>query len=106
MGRLGWWTWGEAREVTEEWLEANASMLLGGKDFVIEGYTLSAPALSGTPDNGWTKGDIMGWLDEKGVSYRATSTKKTLLAKVAETLAPAEESMNEAEEAMTTESDE
>lgn len=107
MGRLGWWTWGEAREVTDEWLEANKADILGGDDFVIEGHTLSVPALSGTPDSGWTKGDIMGWLDENGVSYRSTSTKKTLLAKVAESLAPAEESMNEAEEATTTtESDE
>lgn len=110
MGRLGWWTWGEAREVTEEWLEENASMLLGGKDFVVEGYKLRASSVgeakSDTPNELWTKGDIMGWLDENGVSYRSTSTKKTLLAKVDESLTPSEESMNEAEEAMTTESDE
>jgi len=49
----------------------------------------------------------MAWLDEKEISYRATSTKKTLLAKVNESLAPTEESNNEAEEAQTTtESDE
>lgn len=111
MGRLGWWTWGEAREVTDEWLEANKAEILGGDDFVVEGYKLRAfsvgEAKSDTPNESWTKGDIMGWLDENGVSYRSTSTKKTLLAKVNESLAPSEEPINEAEEATTTtESDE
>lgn len=108
MGRLGWWTWGEAREVTAEWLESNKGEIFGGNDFVIEGYDVDEVALKGgSPDNTWTKGDIMAWLDEKEISYRATSTKKTLLAKVNESLAPTEESNNEAEEAQTTtESDE
>ena len=48
----------------------------------------------------------MAWLDEKEISYRSTSTKKTLLAKTSESLAPSEKPMNEAEEATTTESDE
>lgn len=108
MGRLGWWTWGEAREVTAEWLESNEGEIFGGDDFVIEGYDKDKVALKGdSPDNTWSKGDIMAWLDEKEISYRATSTKKTLLAKVNESLAPTEETNNEAEEAQTTtESDE
>ena len=110
MGRLGWWTWGEAREVTDEWLESNKVEILGGNDFVVEGYELSASSVgkakSDTPDESWTKGDIMAWLDEKEISYRSTSTKKTLLAKTSESLAPSEKPMNEAEEATTTESDE
>jgi len=52
MGRLGWWTWGEAREVTAEWLESNKGEIFGGNDFVIEGYDVDEVALKGgSPDN-------------------------------------------------------
>lgn len=104
MGRLGWWTWGEAREVSAEWIESNKDKIFVGKDFVVEGYD-ETTLKSGSPDNTWSKGDIMAWLDEKEISYRATSTKKTLLAKASESLALAEETNNEAEEAQTTTGD-
>tara|TARA_R110000765_G_scaffold271449_1_gene370138 strand:- start:80 stop:391 length:312 start_codon:yes stop_codon:yes gene_type:complete len=92
MGRLGYFTWGEAQVVTEEWLAHNAK-LLDGPEFVVEG-SAGTVVQNGTPDMKWTKGDIMGWLDEKSVSYSSLSTKSKLLAKVTEYLEPTEDSMS------------
>ena len=106
-GRLGWWIWGEARVVTTEWLEENRSQI-DGPEFVIEGHTFAQPEVTvdegndGIPDMKWTKGDILGWMEEKGIEASSLSTKKTLLAKVEEFLNPPEETITEAEEADTT----
>jgi len=108
MGSLGWWIWGEAREVDAGWLESYRSSFEGNKEFLIEGFTYEAATATldkgndGIPDMGWKKGDIMGWMDENGVSYSSLSTKAKLLAAVDAHLNPTEESMNEAEEAENT----
>jgi len=83
-GRLGWWTWGAPREVSAEWLEANRKAI-DGPEFRIEGHTWATPEKTvdagndGIPDMGWTKGDIMAWMEEKGLSYGSLSTKKKML---------------------------
>ena len=106
MGSLGWWIWGEAREVDAGWLESYRSSFEGNKEFLIEGFTYEAATVDkgndGIPDMGWKKGDIMGWMDENGVSYSSLSTKAKLLAAIDAHLNPTEESMNEAEEAENT----
>ena len=33
------------------------------------------------PDNGWTKNDIMSYLDAKGINYKSSEKKADLLAK-------------------------
>ena len=107
MGRLGWWRWGEVRTVTEEWLEANR-IAIDGWDFIIEGYSFKKEEVTidegddGIPDMKWTKGDILGWMEEKGIDASSLSTKKALLAKVEEFINTTEESISEAEEAETT----
>ena len=54
-GRLGWWSWGQAREVSVEWLETNRAAI-DGPEFRIEGYTFEAPTVDagndGIPDMG------------------------------------------------------
>ena len=101
-GRLGWWTWGQAREVSAEWLEANRAAV-EGPEFHIEGYTFEAPTVDegndNIPDMGWKKGDIMGWMDENEVSYSSLSTKAKLLAAIDAHLNPPEESLTDGEEA-------
>lgn len=101
-GRLGWWTWGQAREVSAEWLETNRAAV-EGPEFRIEGYTFEAPTVDkgndGIPDMGWKKGDIMGWMDENEVSYSSLSTKAKLLAAIDAHLNPPEESLTDGEEA-------
>jgi len=105
-GRLGWWIWGQAREVSAEWLDANRSAV-EGSDFVIEGHTFEKAVATvdtgndGIPDMGWTKGDILAWMEEKGIASSSLSTKKKLLAAIDEYLNPTEESNNEAEQAQT-----
>jgi len=100
MGRLGWWTWGEVREVTVEWLEQHR-VAIDGPEFIIEGYSLNTvdEGNDNIPDKGWTKGDIMAWMDERGIENSSLSTKAKLLAAVEEHLNPTEESNNDIEEA-------
>lgn len=104
-GRLGWWTWGQAREVSVEWLETNRAAI-DGPEFRIEGYTFEAPTVDegddGLPDMGWTKGDILSWMDEKGIESSSLSTKKKLLAAIDAHLNPPEESLTDGEEEQTT----
>ena len=104
-GRLGWWVWGEVREVSAEWLETNRAAV-DGPEFRIEGYTFEAPTVDaggdGIPDMGWKKGDIMGWMDENEVSYSSLSTKAKLLAAIDAHLNPPEESLTDGEEAQPT----
>tara|TARA_R110002012_G_scaffold33393_1_gene97802 strand:+ start:471 stop:869 length:399 start_codon:yes stop_codon:yes gene_type:complete len=110
MGRLGWWIWGQSRTVSAEWLEANR-VAVDGPEFVIEGHILGSSLTvnkgrDDTPDMGWKKGDIMGWMDDEGIEYSALSTKAKLLALIDAHLNSPEESINEAEEAEIIESDE
>ena len=83
-GRLGWWVWGEAREVSAEWLEANRAAI-DGPEFRIEGHAWVTPEVTvdagndGIPDMGWTKGDIMAWMEEEGLTYGSLNTKRKLL---------------------------
>lgn len=109
MGRLGWWIWGQSREVSAEWLEANR-VAVDGPEFVIKGHIFGSKRVNegrdDTPDMGWKKGDIMGWMDDEGLQYSALSTKAKLLASIDAHLNPPEESINEAEEAEIIESDE
>jgi len=103
LGSLGWWIWGQPREVSAEWLESYRSSFEDNKDFLIEGFTYEAATVDtgndGIPDMGWTKGDILAWMEEKGIESSSLSTKKKLLAAVDAHLNPTEDSMNEAEEA-------
>tara|TARA_R110000822_G_scaffold59325_11_gene148143 strand:- start:5470 stop:5793 length:324 start_codon:yes stop_codon:yes gene_type:complete len=103
MGRLGWWVWGQARSVTASWLDDNRAAV-DGPEFLIEGYSFATTTLTdnSTPDMTWTKGDILSWMDEKGVQYSSLNTKANLLAKIEAHLNPSEESITEAEEAETT----
>ncbi len=107
LGRLGWWIWGKPREVSAEWLDAHRSAV-DGSDFVIEGHTFEKVVASvdegndGIPDMGWTKGDILAWMEEKDIASSSLSTKKKLLAAIDEHLNPTEDTKNEAEEAQTT----
>jgi len=104
-GRLGWWVWGQVREVNADWLEANRS-LVDGPEFRIEGYTFEAPTVDegndGLPDMGWTKGDILSWMEEKEIESSSLSTKKKLLAAIDAHLNPPEESLTDGEEAQIT----
>ena len=100
MGRIGWWTWGKPRTVSEEWLNEHRT-LVDGKEFTITGHTFDVLTTTdegndGIPDMKWTKGDIMSWMDEKEVSYSSLNNKAKLLAKVDEHLLnPTEDSMSE-----------
>ena len=106
MGRHGRWIWGQPREVSEEWLEANRDFVLqGGNAFLVSGYTYEAETVDSgnAPDMTWTKGDILGWMEENSVEGASSlSTKKKLLAAIEKHLNPSEESITEAEEAQTT----
>ena len=99
-GRLGWWVWGHPREVSAEWLEANRAAL-DGPEFVIEGYEWAETTVDagndGIPDAGWTKGDIMAWMDENDLDYGALSTKKKMLDAIDAHLNPQEEEAPEEE---------
>ena len=109
MGRLGWWIWGQSREVSAEWLEANR-VAVDGPEFVIKGHTFGSKSIdkgnAGIPDMGWKKGDILTWMEDNGVNGSSLSTKKKLLDAIDAHLNPSEESINEAEEAEIIESDE
>ena len=109
MGRLGWWTWGEVREVSAEWLESNR-VAVDGPEFVITGHAFEAKTVDagndGIPDMGWTKGDILAWMEEKEIESSSLSTKKKLLAAIDAHLNPPEESLTEGEEAEPTGDDE
>ena len=56
--------------MSAEYLDAHRSAI-DGPDFRIEGYTFEAPTVDagndGIPDMGWTKGDIIAWMEEKSV---------------------------------------
>jgi len=102
MGRMGFWSWGRAEERSQEWVDTHARGLVG--EFLVDGvkFALPTPTLAkvdesnnGIPNTKWTKGDIMSWLDEEGVTYSSLSTKAKLLAKVTEHLNPTEDSMSE-----------
>jgi len=103
MGSLGWWSWGQPREVSAEWLESYRSSFENNKEFLIEGFAYEAATVDtgndGIPDMGWTKGDILAWMEEEGIESSSLSTKKKLLAAIDAHLNPTEDSMNEAEEA-------
>ena len=106
-GRLGWWAWGKPREVDAEWLETHR-VAIDGPEFRIEGYTFKEAEKTvdegddGLPDMGWTKGDILSWMEEKGIASSSLSTKKKLLAAIEAHLNPPEESLTDGEEAQTT----
>ena len=100
MGRMGHWFWGREEERSQEWVDNHARGLVG--EFLVDGvkFALPAPAKQdegndGIPDMMWTKGDIMSWLDEEGVTYSSLSTKAKLIAKATEYLNPTEDSMSE-----------
>jgi len=103
MGSMGWWSWGQPREVSAEWLESYRSSFENNKEFLIEGFAYEAATVDtgndGIPDMGWTKGDILAWMEEEGIESSSLSTKKKLLAAIDAHLNPTEDSMNEAEEA-------
>tara|TARA_R100000908_G_C3755882_1_gene150433 strand:- start:2726 stop:3052 length:327 start_codon:yes stop_codon:yes gene_type:complete len=105
MGRLGWWIWGKPVEVTASWLDANRASV-DGPEFLIDGHSFTDETTELTdnsrPDMGWTKGDIMSWMGDKGIQYSALSTKAKLLAAIETHLNPPEESITEGEEAQTT----
>ena len=52
-----------------------------------EGVTTDEGA-DGIPDAGWTRKDIIAWLDEKGVEYSGYVTKAAALNLVEEHLNP------------------
>ena len=101
MGRLGMWRWGKAVEKPQEWIDANASALVG--EFTVDGavFALPEPVVKqdegndGIPDKKWTKGDIMTWLDDEGVEYGALSTKAKLLDAVHAHLNPTEDAKSD-----------
>jgi len=105
MGRLGWWIWGQPREVTASWLDDNRASV-DGPEFLIDGYSFTDETTDSTddsrPDMGWTKGDIISWMEEKSIQYSSLNTKANLLAKIEAHLNPSEDSITEAEEAQTT----
>ena len=98
MGRLGRWSWGVPEDRSQEWVDRHAKALVG--EFMVDGVMFTDGAAetiaTNTPDMGWKKGDIMTWMDEKGITYSAMSTKATLLKKITESLTPSiEESLSE-----------
>jgi len=106
-GRLGWWIWGETREVSAGWLDANRAAV-DGPEFVITGHTFDEVKTvdegdDGLPDMGWTKGDILSWMEENSVEGASSlKTKAKLLALIDAHLNPPEESLTDGEEAETT----
>jgi len=99
MGAMGFWHWGEPQVKTQEWVDTFSKGLVGnfhvdGSMFALTIITVASSEDS-APDMGWTKGDIMSWMDEKDISYSALNTKAKLLAKVDEYLNPTEDSMSE-----------
>ena len=104
MGAMGFWRWGEPQEMSQEWVDTYAKGLVGnfhvdGTMFALTTTTTDA-GKDGLPDMGWTKGDIMSWMDDKDIAYSVLNTKAKLLAKVDEYLNPpqddsTEESMSE-----------
>lgn len=87
------WLRGEVVEVTQEWLN-EWRHTLPAKHFVIEGdegVTIDG-GNDGIPDNGWSRKDILKWLDDNGVDKGSGYlTKSAALALVDEHLNPTEE---------------
>ena len=80
------WVRGEPREVSDEWVAHWGSRL--GDDFRIEGAHTDL-GNDGIPDSGWTKANIMSWLDSNGATVGGGfKTKSTLLEMVEEVLNP------------------
>ena len=88
---IGEWIRGQARTVSQSWLNDNRHWLL--KDaYVIEGEEPVHVDLGddGIPDTGWTKARIMDWLDDQGSPVGGGyKTKTTLLSLVEGVLNPA-----------------
>jgi len=76
-------------EVSQEWLDTWRTRLPEGQ-FVIEGDAVITvdEGGDGLPDAGWTRKDILAWLDEQGVEYSGYVTKAAGLALVEEHLNP------------------
>ena len=102
MGAMGFWHWGEPQQMSQEWVDTFSKGLVG--QFEVDGtmfaLTLTTDATTdagndGIPDMGWTKGDIMSWMEEAGIEYSVLNTKAKLLAKVDEYLNPPQEESTE-----------
>tara|TARA_R110000751_G_scaffold19258_1_gene57754 strand:+ start:177 stop:572 length:396 start_codon:yes stop_codon:yes gene_type:complete len=98
-GSMGFWTWGKEEIRTQEWVNDNANGLVG--NFLVDGVIFALSSIKeeegndGSPDMGWTKGDIMSWLEENNIEYSSLNTKAKLLAKVEAHLNPTKDSMSE-----------
>lgn len=79
----------ETVEVSQEWLNTWRHRLPESQ-FVIEGDegVTTDEGADGIPDAGWTRKDIIAWLDEKGVKYSGYVTKAAALNLVEEHLNP------------------
>jgi len=101
MGRMGMWRWGVAVEKSQDWVDANASALVG--EFTVDGERYALPVIAvkrdegndSNPDKKWTKGDIMTWMDDKGIPYAALSTKAKLLDNIDAFLNPTEDAKSD-----------
>jgi hypothetical protein len=85
----------QPKQVEQDWLDEQRSRLLPTHWLISE--DANAPTdidLDGIPDIGWLRADIVAWLDKTGISIRAGLTKKQLLKKVEEHLAPEEEEVS------------
>jgi hypothetical protein len=86
------WIRGEEVEVTQEWLNEWRHSL-PAKHFLIvgdEGVTVDG-GNDGIPDNGWSRKDILKWLDDNGVDRGSGYlTKTAALALVEEHLTQTE----------------
>jgi len=93
--------------VSAGWLDANRAAV-DGPEFVITGHTFDEVKTvdegdDGLPDMGWTKGDILSWMEENSVEGASSlKTKAKLLALIDAHLNPPEESLTDGEEAETT----
>ena len=76
--RAGQWIRGETEEVTQEWLNEWRHRL-PAKHFTIEGDegVTTDGGNDGIPDNGWTRKDILQWLDDNGVERGSGYLTKT-----------------------------
>lgn len=70
-------------------------------DWLVEGHEWAETTVDagndGIPDAGWSKGDIMAWMEENDLDYGALSTKKKMLDAIDAHLNPQEEEAPEEE---------
>lgn len=78
---------GDTREVTQAWMDKYFQRF--GDDYIIEGYKKSVVISDeGTPNNTWSRKDILAWLENYDIAPKGYATKTTLLTLVATVMSP------------------